>query len=180
MSFNSVTPQDFLEDYTTRALRTVRLAKLFSDEDMNLRPAEGSMTTAEQINHICASSNFLRGVLDELVIKNDWFMRSYDVSSAAAAVQSLKSALQEVRQAAQDTSPEMWEEEVAPWGPGMVMTRARLAYLMMEHEVHHTGSLHVYARLAGKVPPMLYHPVEDSILQELNMAPQSTQGYAEA
>ena len=180
MSFTAVSPQEFLDDYTVRALRTLRLVKLFSNEDLKLRPAEGSMTTAEQINHICASGNFLRGVLSEITISNDWFMKRYDVSSADAALRSLAGVMAEVQQAAESVSTEMWEEVVSPWGPHFTMTRGRLAYLMVEHEVHHTGSLHVYARMAGKVPPMLYHPVDETILKDLIPQPQSSQGYSEA
>lgn len=180
MTFTAVSPQEFLDDYRVRALRTIRLVGLFTDEDMKLRPAEGSMTTAEQVNHICASANFLRGVLSEITISNDWFMKKYDVSSATAALRSLAGVMSEVESAAASVSAEMWEEVVSPWGPHFTMTRGRLAYLMMEHEVHHAGSLHVYARLAGKVPPMLYHPVDESILKDLIPQPQSSQGYAEA
>jgi len=161
--------EDFAADFTKRALRTLRLVKLFEDKDMGIRPGDGSMTTAEQINHVCASQNFLRGVLTESVIKNDWFMRSYDVSTADAAVASLIGSIREVQSAAEDIIPELWDEIVEPWGPILRVSRGQLAYLMIEHEVHHTGSLHVYARAAGKVPAMLYHPVEESLLQDIHV-----------
>ena len=165
MSKFNVTPDGFENHYVLSALRTIRLVKQLEDKDLDLRPGPGSMSTAEQINHICASSNFIRGLLSEPEVKNEWFMRQYDVSSVDAAAKSLLGAMDEVKAAMKHVTPESWTEEVAPWGPDFKFTRGELAYTMVGHEIHHTGQLHVYARMAGKVPAMLYHPVDEQALR---------------
>jgi uncharacterized damage-inducible protein DinB len=166
MSGVSLTPEFFEQHYTITALRTIRLVRQFDDKDLGLKPGPGSMSAAEQINHICASANFTRGLLSEPEVKNEWFMRQYDVSSVDAAVGSLFGALDEVKAAAKNVDPATWNQEVTPWGPDYKFTRATLALAMIEHEVHHTGQLHVYARMSGKGPVMLFHPVDEAALRQ--------------
>ncbi|MGI8906361.1 MAG: DinB family protein [Candidatus Sumerlaeaceae bacterium] len=161
-----MTPEAFANHYTQNALRTIRLVRQFEDKDFDLRPGPGSMSTAEQINHICASGNFIRGLLAEAEVKNEWFGRTYEVNSVDAAVRSLFLAMDEVKAVANNVPPERWTEEVAPWGPDFKFTRGQLALLMVEHEIHHNGQLHVYARMAGKIPVMLYHPVDEVALRQ--------------
>lgn len=168
MSGFNISPEFFSQHYTITSLRTIRLVRQFEDKDLGLRPGPGSMSTAEQINHICASANFIRGLLSESEIKNEWFAREHDVSSVDAAVRVLFAALDEVKRAATQVDPERWTEEVTPWGPEHKFTRDKLALAMLEHEIHHTGQLHVYLRMAGKVPTMLYHPVEEAALRQGN------------
>jgi uncharacterized damage-inducible protein DinB len=168
MSSFDITPEFFAEHYKVTALRTIRLIQQFEDKDLELRPGDGSMSTAEQINHIAASANFIRGLLAESEIKNEWFMKHGDVSSVNAAIRTLFAALDKVNEAAKHVDPARWVEEVTPWGPDHKFTRNKLALAMLEHEVHHTGQLHVYLRMAGKVPAMLYHPVEEATLRPKN------------
>lgn len=166
MNPSALTPGHFAERYTDTALRTLRLVRVFSDADMALRPGEGSMSTAEQVAHICASANFIRGLLEEEAIAREWFDRPFDCSAAERAVAALTGMLQEVRAAAAQASLEQWAEIVEPFGPEWRMSRGELAYVMMEHEIHHRGALHVYARVAGKIPPLLYAPLEAGIENE--------------
>jgi uncharacterized damage-inducible protein DinB len=165
MSGFNITPEFFEQHYTNTCLRTIRLVRQFEDKDLGLRPGPGSMSTAEQIQHICGSANFIRGLLSEAEVKNEWFMREYDVSSVDAAVRSLFAALDEVRAASKKVDPALWTQEITPWGPDHKFTRDKLALAMLEHEVHHNGQLHVYARMSGKVPEMLYAPVDEMALR---------------
>src|SRR6478735_1963374 len=98
MSGVSLTPAFFEQHYTATALRSARLIRQFEDKDLDLRPGPGSMSTAEQIQHICASANFIRGLLSEAEVKNEWFMRPYDVSTVDAALKSLLGALDEAKE----------------------------------------------------------------------------------
>lgn len=127
---------------------------------MAIRPGEGSMSTAEQINHICAANNFLRGLLEDDQPTVGLFHRQYDVSSAAAAIRSLGTAIEEVRRAADRVTGERWAEVTDVLGQDWRMARGELAHVMLDHEIHHRGQLHVYARVAGKVPPVLYAPLD--------------------
>ena len=161
---SEMTPACFLLDFNTNALRTVRLVRTFTDSDLDLRPGEGSMTTAEQINHICACHNFIRGVLEEGNPTTELFHKKYDVSNVNAAIASLGESIGQVQSAVGRVAQSMWEEKISPFGLDWLMPRGKLVYLMIEHEVHHRGQLTVYARVAGHTPVNLYLPVDDTVL----------------
>lgn len=155
----------FLDHYEETALRTARLVRLFDDKDMGIRPGGGSMSTSAQIEHILASANFMRGLLAEPQLSPELFQRKFDVKSVADALHGIEQMINEIRQAAAECPTERWEQVVAPWGEQWRWPRGELAWLMIEHEIHHCGQLHVYARVAGKVPPMLYEPVTRQVLK---------------
>jgi uncharacterized damage-inducible protein DinB len=157
--------EEFLREFGQQALRTIRLVRLFEDKDLGLRPGEGSMSTAEQIGHICASNNFVRGLLEDETVTTELFKKPYDVSSVAAAVRSLADAMRQVQRAARVVTQQRWDETVEPFGPDWRLSRGTLAGLMIDHEVHHRGQLHVYARIAGKTPPMVYAPTDEKSLE---------------
>jgi len=159
IGFRPTTPEDFLRDFTGQAYRTARLIRLFDDADMNLRPGPGSMSTAEQINQICSSNNFLKVLADGEPLSMSAFQRAFEINSVAEAIAALKKMVNEVTIALEMSSQEIWDEVVEPFGPGYRMTRGQLAYMMLDHESHHRGQLTVYARVAGKVPPVIYDPV---------------------
>lgn len=161
---SDITPARFVSDFNTNALRTVRLVRTFTDGDLDLRPGEGSMTTAEQFNHLCACHNFVRGVLEDENPTTELFKKNYDVSSVKAAIASLGESIGQVQSAASRVTHGMWEEKISPFGLDWLMTRGQMVYLMIEHEVHHRGQLTVYARVAGHTPVNLYLPVDDSVL----------------
>ncbi len=158
------TPAEFLQVFHDQALRTVRLVRQFEDADLSLRPGSGSMSTAEQINHLCACHNFMRSAMVDEIPSNDAFKKDYDVSTVKAAVRSLGESIGEVQKAVGGVSGERWADPVAPFGPDWRMARGMLLYVMMDHEVHHRGQLTVYLRMAGKVPAMLYLPVSQQVL----------------
>ena len=157
------TVKDFLADFRTQSLRTARVVRLFEDKDLNLKPGPGSMSTAEQVNHICASRNFIKGLLNEDNPSAELFMRQFDVNTSAKALAALKQSADEVLGAGGGMTDEKWQQKLAPWGPEYNWPREKMCYVMIEHEGHHNGQLHVYARVVGKVPVMLYHPVDESV-----------------
>lgn len=152
----------FIADFKLRVLWTARLVREFSDADLALRPAEGSMSTTEQILQICGSSNFLKQVLSSGPVDPTAFRREFDVSTVDKALAAIHQMMGEVEAAAQSMSAEAWTEQIEPFGPEWRMTRGQVAYLMLEHEAHHRGQLTVYLRIAGKTPPVLYHPVDET------------------
>ncbi|MBX7245474.1 MAG: DinB family protein [Candidatus Sumerlaeaceae bacterium] len=160
-----MTRAEFLKIYPLQALRTARVVRLFEDKDLGLKPGEGSMSTAEQIQHICQSHNFIRGLFEDKVVAMDLFQKPYDVSSVRAAVKSIGEARAEVVRAAKAASDDFLAEQIEPFGPEWKMSRLMLAEVMLDHECHHRGQLTVYARVAGKVPPMVYAPVDEKVLE---------------
>ncbi len=161
-----VNPAGFCDDFMRQALWTARLVKSFNDDDLKVRPGEGSMTASEQIQQICASDNFTKSVLSDEQVAHSAFERQFDVSTVKAALASIKLMISEVTEAAQKATPEFWLEEIEPFGPEWRMTRGQVAYLMIDHDAHHRGQLTVYLRVAGKTPPMLYDPVNENQIFE--------------
>lgn len=151
----------FAAYFRENALRTARVVALFDDEaQLALSPGGGGMTLAEQIQHIASSHNFTRGILADDAPDMSLFGAKPDVSTLAAATASLKAATDTVMAAAEAATDAKWAEVISPFGPGWELTRGEHAHLMVDHEIHHRGALHVYARMAGKTPPFLYEPVD--------------------
>lgn len=162
----SVTREDFLRDYKRQCLQTIRLVKVFRDEDLGLRPGEGSMSVAEQVNHLCAAGNFTRALFTDDTLGMELFQRQYDTSSVAACVASLAGQMRETLEAAAAASDGRLAEVAEPFGLEWRMPRLALALVMSDHETHHRGQLHVYARMAGRPAPLVYAPVDESILKD--------------
>lgn len=163
---SQVDPAGFVDDFKRQSLWTARLVKSFSDEDLAVRPGEGSMTAADQIQQICASDNFTKSVLSDKQVELSSFERKFDVSTVKTALASIKQMIGEVTEAAQNATPEFWLDKIEPFGPEWRMTRGQIAYLMIDHDAHHRGQLTVYLRVTGKTPPMLYDPVNENEIFE--------------
>lgn len=158
----AVDAEGFLADFKLRALWTARLVREFADEDLALRPGEGSMTTGEQIHQVCTSANFLKHVVSTGPVDASAFRREFDVSTVNKALAAISIMMDEVEAAVKAMPAEAWGESIEPFGPDWRLTRGQTAYLMLEHESHHRGQLTVYLRVAGKTPPVLYHPVDET------------------
>jgi len=155
--------QGYIKDFTRSRLWTARLVRQFTDAELDLRPAEGSLSTREQILQIRQSDNLVVSLLTDLTPNPASMKNPHDVSTISASLTSLKEGLAAVTRAAEQVSPEMLLEEVEPFGPQWRMTRGQLLYLMIDHESHHRGQLTVYLRVAGKVPPVIWEPVDEKV-----------------
>ncbi len=158
-------PIGFHEDFLQATLRTVRLVRLFGDSDLAMRPAPGMMSLSEQCNHICASNGFIRALLEEESPTTDAFHCVHDTSTIEAVVASMKSMAVHIRLACAKITHERWMQKVTPFGPDWRLSRGQHCYMMLDHESHHRGQITVYARLAGKVPPTLYAPASEQLLE---------------
>ncbi len=163
--FRPTTPEEFIKDFEEQAYKTARLIRILDDADMSLRPGPGSMSTAEQVNQIVSSNNFLKLLAEGSVVDRHGFERSFKINTVADALAAIRQMVAEVTTALELCPQETWDEVVEPFGPGFRMTRGQLAYMMLDHESHHRGQLTVYARIAGKVPPLLYDPVGPEVLE---------------
>jgi uncharacterized damage-inducible protein DinB len=163
--FRPTTPEEFVQDFESSAYKTARLIRVFDDADMSLRPGAGSMSTAEQINQIVSSNNFLKVLAEGEPPGTSAFKRSFEIRSVNDAIGAIRQMVNEVTTALELCPQETWDEVVEPFGPGYKMTRGQLAYMMLDHESHHRGQLTVYARVAGKVPPLIYDPVGPEVLE---------------
>ncbi|MGB9691334.1 MAG: DinB family protein [Candidatus Sumerlaeaceae bacterium] len=160
------TKAEFRKKFYVDGLRTQRLAQVFDDSDLAVKPAEGSMTMAELLAHIIASRNFLRGVFAEEAPTTELFKIPLAIESAAALRRELARSWRAVLDAL-DGAEDVWlAQTISPFGPDWEMSRLEMADLMLEHEIHHRGQLSVYVRVAGKTPPELYTPVTEEVLED--------------
>lgn len=156
----------FIADYTRSRYWTARIVREFEDKDLALEPGPGSMTTAAQVLQIRQCDNFMLSVLGDDVPTHEAFNKEFDVSSIEACLASLKTGLAEVTALAKTLSADKWKEEVSPFGPEWTLSRGQMSYLMIDHEAHHRGQLTVYLRVAGKTPPVLFAPVDETIFEK--------------
>jgi uncharacterized damage-inducible protein DinB len=154
----------FLQNFKLRSLWTARLVSCFDDADMTLRPAEGSMSTTEQVAQICGSNNFLKQVLAGGPLTSEAFKRDFSITDVNSALRAIRQITDEVMEAGQQMNPQSWDEIIEPFGPDPQwrISRGQTAYALLDHESHHRGQLTVYLRLAGKTPPVLYAPVDET------------------
>jgi uncharacterized damage-inducible protein DinB len=126
-------------------------------------PAEGMMTTAQQVAHVAHTIDwFVEGAFRPEGFDKDWeahakIVAAYDSLEKARAW--FERAMANARQRVTSLSdPEL----LAPLPDGPIMGGApRLAIFgaITDHTAHHRGALTVYARLNGVVPPMPYMDV---------------------
>jgi uncharacterized damage-inducible protein DinB len=140
---------------------------LFEDTDLALIPGPGAMTLRQQLAHLVAASDFTTDLLLLPVPTRDGFQRLPVLDTVREACVQLAQALRRVQQGTACVSEDAWNEVSTVLGPAWARPRRQLAFLMLEHAVHHTGALHVYARMAGKIPPKIYDPVDESLLAGL-------------
>ncbi len=160
------TKSEFRKKFSIEGLRTQRLARVFEDRDLTVKPAEGSMTVAELLAHIIASRNFLRGVFGEETPTTELFKIPVASESASSLRRELASSWRAILNALDATDDHLLAQKISPFGPDWEMSRMEMAELMLEHEIHHRGQLSVYARVAGKIPPDMYAPVTEEVLED--------------
>lgn len=145
--------QDFF-DRSTRAL---------TEDDRDFTPAEGLMTTAQQIEHVAWSVNWL---VDGAFAAKGF---DHDFDNVPAPVPK-GTPLKEVRQQvdvafahARKTFEGCSEAELTvPLPAGPVLggkPRWSVISSIVDHTAHHRGALTSYARLCGRVPSMPYGDV---------------------
>ena len=148
-----------------RSLETARVffdltTSVLTDEHEGFRPCEGMYTVAQQVAHTASTVDWLV----EGAFSSDGFDMDFESharwlaeqSSLAAARGHLAEAFERAKQRFGSAS---LESVLQPLPPGPVMGgKPRLAVVsgIEDHTAHHRGSLAVYARLLGLVPPMPY------------------------
>ena len=143
-----------VQDYFNRSTRNL-------GEDLStFSPAEGVMTSAQQIAHAAHTVGwFIEGGF-----RPEGFDLNFEehgkIVNAYTSVAAAKAWFdKEIEAAIKVISAKTDEELMAPIAAGMIMGGApRMAMFgaISDHTAHHRGALAVYARLIGKVPPMPY------------------------
>ena len=137
-----------------------RSSRVLDEADSTFRPRDGMMTVAQQVAHVAQTLDwFVEGVSRPAGFDLDFekHAKALDaVTSLAAARQMLESAFVNSVGFIRSRTPEQLAE---PLPPGPIMGGqpvSDIVWAMVEHTAHHRGTLTVYSRLLGKVPPMPY------------------------
>jgi uncharacterized damage-inducible protein DinB len=136
-----------------------RTTRVLDEADASFRATPETMTVVGQVAHVAQSIDWFReGALEDRW-RTDWEAMAAElgkVETLAAARAWVDEAWGRLR-AAIEAMPEKKLAEPIPANP-ILPSRPR-AYVVTgiaDHTAHHRGSLAVYARLLGKVPPMPY------------------------
>jgi|GEM_PF-352923 len=154
-----------LADILVRDLETARLffertTSVLTDEHEGFRPCEGMFTVAQQVAHTASTVDWLiegafspDGFDMDFEAHNRWLAEQ---RSLAAAREHLAGAFERAKARFGSVTV---DEILQPLPPGPVMggkPRRAVVSGVQDHTAHHRGSLAVYARLLGLVPPMPY------------------------
>lgn len=129
------------------------------EEDSTFAPTPEMMTTAQHVAHTGLTVDWFR----EGGFDGEWNMDFEGEAKKIAAYTSLTASLELLREAfarlRQRTEASSEEElgENMPDNPILgVQPRYHLFEALIDHTGHHRGTLAVYTRLRGRVPPMPY------------------------
>jgi len=137
-----------------------RSTRSLAEAHSTFRPADGTMTTAQQVAHAAHTIDwFMEGAF-----RPEGFDMNFDahaatverVTSLAAAREWFDRAMAAAKAAVSARSD---DELMAALPPGPIMGGApRMAIFgaITDHTAHHRGALTIYARLQGVTPPMPY------------------------
>lgn len=137
-----------------------RATRALEEADSGFRPSGETMTAAQQVAHVARTVHwFVDGAS-----KPEGFDLDFEAHMAQLeSVASLEAARAEIVEA-YDRATAYYgglsaEELAAPMAAGPIMggePRVNTLTGIIDHSAHHRGSLSVYTRLLGKVPPMPY------------------------
>lgn len=137
-----------------------RVTSVFEDEHGDYAPTPDQFTVAQQVFHVAQTIDWAM----EGVFGKGWEMdiekhvaEAKSVASLTEARAALARAFENAEVIINSQSPEELaatlpaDDIILPGQP-----RANVVFAITDHTAHHRGSLAVYARLLGKVPPIPY------------------------
>ncbi len=137
-----------------------RSTRNLTEQIAGFAPAEGLMTTAQQVAHAAQTIDwFIEGAF-----RPEGFSMDFEeMTKVVMAVTSLAAARQwfekSMAAASATLAAKSDAELLAPLPPGPIMgglPRMAIVGAMVDHTAHHRGVLTLHARLNGIVPPMPY------------------------
>ena len=137
-----------------------RTLSCFEEEDAGFRATPEMFSVAEQVAHTAQTVDwFIDGALEPTGFSLDFEAHEKEirsVSSLADAKARLTKAFDRAVQVATERDDAFWAGAL-PEGPVLGGEPRHVVFGgINEHTAHHRGSLAVYARLCGHVPPMPY------------------------
>jgi uncharacterized damage-inducible protein DinB len=136
-----------------------RTTSVLTEADSGFRAAPATMTVASMVAHVAQTLDWFRaGAFDD-----DWRMEFEAMSAETEAVTSLAAARRWLAEAWQRLEARVAAADdallAAPMADNPILgarPRGSVVAAITDHTAHHRGSLAVFARLLGRVPPMPY------------------------
>jgi uncharacterized damage-inducible protein DinB len=137
-----------------------RSTRCLTEEHAGFRPAEGMITTAQQVAHVAQTVDwFLEGAFRPEGFDLD-FEAHWKAVQGVTTMKAARAWVDRSFQALIDRIGGCSAAELAtPMAPGMVMggePRTAIVGAIVDHTAHHRGALTVYSRLQGLTPAMPY------------------------
>lgn len=137
-----------------------RSTAIFDDGDSAFAPKPEMLSVAYHIAHVALCVDwFVDGAFSPKGFDMD-FEKMHNETLKFTTVTAARAEIERAFKAAIDfVNSKSTAEMMTPMAPNDIMGQVpRVAFLsaLTDHTAHHRGSLAVYARLLGKVPPMPY------------------------
>jgi uncharacterized damage-inducible protein DinB len=137
-----------------------RSTRNLAEAQSTFAPAEGMMTTAQQVAHVAHTIDwFIEGAFRPEGFDQNWEEHARVVAGYTSLAEARAWFERAVAKAQAKVESLRDEDLLAPLPEGPIMGGApRIAIFgaINDHTAHHRGALTVYARLNGLVPPMPY------------------------
>lgn len=154
-------PRLFVEQLRASREFFERSTSSLTDEHGDFAPQEGMMTVTQHVAHVADTFDWFH---DALVDMQGFDMDFEKMTARIAAASSLTEAREWFGRAhdrllafVEASTPESLSVRLPENDPIMGgAPRAAVLAAILDHTAHHRGSLAVYSRLAGLVPPMPY------------------------
>lgn len=149
---------DFLLDtYDTERLKTLSVWSVFTDGDLEFRPAPRARTPHEQMVHQCLSEdNWMKGMLGV-----DTGLPALPATETRLEFLRHYANLSQRRLALLREKPEPWWNETSRFFD-VDRTRSWIMLRRLTHSAHHRAQLVVYLRLLGRPIYSTYGPSADT------------------
>jgi uncharacterized damage-inducible protein DinB len=142
------------QDYFNRSTRNLQ------EEHSTFRPADGMMTTAQQVAHAAHTIDwFIEGAFRPEGFDMNWEEHAKKVNSYTSLASARQWFDAAIANAKRVISAKSEGDLAAPLPEGPIMgglPRMAIFGAITDHTAHHRGALTVYARVKGIVPPMPY------------------------
>lgn len=151
--------EDLVQQLDAIATYFEKTVSCFKEKDAGFTPKSGTFTVAQQIAHAAQAVEwFMEGAFVPTGFRLEFEAMEEEVRAITSLEDAMawwRSAIQEAREGLSASAPEAWAEPIR--GELMAgMPRRSILNGINDHTAHHRGALAVYARLAGREPPMPY------------------------
>ncbi|QBQ40460.1 DinB family protein [Sphingobacterium psychroaquaticum] len=145
---------------------TRRILERLTDEHLDWRPHEKSMSVKDLAYHIVGLHNWVATVIPMTVFDFKTDFNPKPVSSIAELRQMLDEGYALNKAAIENATDESWGEDwTMQAGPEYVIAKmpraGAMRYVVNNHLIHHRGQLTVYLRMLDIPVPGLYGPSAD-------------------